>query len=94
MSTRQRVLRARDALLNGSGKVSYFRERGISEEAIKRAFIGYETGAFLYPCIGRSGGLLGVHCKSEGRDEKGKRQQWWGGTQRTCPIRGTASPRR
>ena len=82
MSTRQRVLRARDALLNGSGKVSYFRERGISEEAIKRAFIGYETGAFLYPCIGRSGGLLGVHCKSEGRDEKGKRRQWWGGVRR------------
>ncbi len=58
MSTRQRVLRAHEALLNGSGKLSYFHERGIAEEVVKRAYVGYESGAFLYPCIGRSGGLL------------------------------------
>jgi hypothetical protein len=93
-ASRQRVLRAREALLNGSGKLSYFRERGISKEAVQRSYVGYETGVFLYPCIGMSGGLLGVHFKSEGRDGKGKRRQWWGGTQGTCLRRRTASRRR
>jgi hypothetical protein len=74
VSTREEVLRARNALLNGSGSLSYFRKRGISEEIVKQAYVGYVpevyfprkqgrgyTGpAFTYPCASR-GSLLGVH---------------------------------
>jgi hypothetical protein len=73
MSTRDEVLRARKKLLNGSGKLEYFRHRRIPDEIVEGAYIGYSNGQYLYPCIGREGGLLGVHYKSEARDASGKR---------------------
>jgi hypothetical protein len=52
--------------------------------------VGYDaaSGAFTYPCIARGGGLLGIHYKGEGRDEKGKRRQWWGGYAEDLPAKG------
>jgi hypothetical protein len=44
MSTREEVLRAHRALLNGSGKLSYFQRRGLSEATIKGAWIGHARG--------------------------------------------------
>lgn len=78
MSARETVLGARNALLDGSGKLSYFERRGLSEEIVRGAWIGYSRGEFLYPCIGRAGALLAVHYKSEARNAKGKRGQRWG----------------
>ena len=101
MSARQEALRARRTLLNGSGMLSYFRDRGISEEGVKQAYIGYETEvyfpgrkgrgyrgpAFTYPCVsGRR--LLGIHYKSVDRDEDGKRHQKWGGFADDLPRKG------
>src|SRR5215217_6935702 len=88
VSVPQQVLNAREALVNGSGKLFYFQKRGISEETVKDAYVGYESGAFLYPCIGRGGGLLGVHHKGEARDGQGKRKQWWGGYAEDLPPKG------
>src|SRR3712207_5626127 len=51
MNPREQALEAHRALLNGSGKLSYFLDRGISEEVVKGAYVGYEAGAFTYPCI-------------------------------------------
>ena len=79
MDTRTLVIEAHKALLNGSGKLEFFERRGISEQVIRAAYVGFRSGAFTYPCIGKSGGLLGVHYKSESRDDKGKRRQWWQG---------------
>ena len=88
-------------LLNGGGYLSYFQERGLSEEIIKQAYVGYEGGvyfpgkkgqgykcpAFTYPCV--SGGrLLGIHYKSEHRDEDHKRRQKWGGYADDLPLKG------
>ena len=78
MNAREQALKAHRTLLNGSGRLEYFRSRGITEETVKRAYIGYEAGAFTYPCVAKGGGLLGIHYKSEKRDEKEKRRQWWG----------------
>ena len=52
--------------------------------------MGYDAAgsAFTYPCIARGGGLLGIHYKSEGRDEKGRRRQWWGGYAEDLPPKG------
>jgi hypothetical protein len=77
--SREKAIQAHKALLNGGPKLSYFEERGISAETLRTAWVGYDaaSGAFTYPCIAKGGGLLGIHYKSEGRDEKGKRQQWW-----------------
>jgi hypothetical protein len=86
--TRQRMLKAREVLLNGSGKLAYFRERGISEYVVRGAYVGYESGAFLYPCVGRTGGLLGIHHKSESRDDQGKHKQWWGDYAEDLPSKG------
>ena len=90
MSARERAIRAYRALLNDGGKLSYFEERGISAETIRAAWMGYDaaSGAFTYPCITRGGGLLGIHYKSEGRDEKRKRRQWWGGHAEDLPRKG------
>jgi hypothetical protein len=88
VSARDEVLRARETLLNGSGKLEYFRRRGIPDEIVEDAYIGYSRGEFLYPCIGREGGLLGVHYKSEARDGKGKRSQRWGGYADDLPPKG------
>jgi hypothetical protein len=77
MVTSKLAFEAHKALLNGSGKLGYFERRGISKQIIQGAYVGFRNGAFTYPCIGRNGGLLAIHCKSEGRDGKGKRRQWW-----------------
>src|SRR5688572_1196174 len=67
VTARATVVRAHRALLNGSDKLSYFEERGISAQTIKTAWVGYDaaSGAFTYPCIARAGGLLGIHYKGE-----------------------------
>jgi uncharacterized protein DUF3987 len=88
VNARQQALKAHRTLLNGSGKLEYFASRGITEETVKRAYIGYEAGAFTYPCAAKGGGLLGIHYKSEKRDEKGKRRQWWGGYADDLPTKG------
>jgi hypothetical protein len=89
VSAREKAIRAHMALLNG-GKLSYFEERGISAEIVRAAWVGYDaaSGAFTYPCIARAGGLLGIHYKSERRDEKSKRRQWWGAYAEDLPARG------
>ena len=89
MRDREKVIRANRALLNG-GKLSYFEKRGIASETVRAAWVGYDeaSGAFTYPCIARVGGLLAIHYKSEGRDEKGKRRQWWGGYAEDLPAKG------
>ena len=90
MRSRKQVLIAHKALLNGSSKLSYFERRGLDAETVKAAWIGYdaEREAFTYPCIAKGGGLLGIHYKSEKRDEKGKRRQWWGGYAENLPPKG------
>ena len=88
MDARTLVLEAHRALLNGSGKLGYFERRGISEQAVRGARVGFWSGAFTYPCIGKDGEILGVHCKSEGRDGKGKRRQWWKGYANNLPPKG------
>jgi Protein of unknown function (DUF3987) len=62
----------------------------ISAEIVRAAWVGYDaaSGAFLYPCIARGGGLLGIHYKSERRDEKRKRRQWWGAYAEDLPAKG------
>jgi hypothetical protein len=87
-SVREKAIRACRALLNGSGKLGYFQQRGITAETLKRAGVGYENGVFTYPCIRTSGGLLAIHCKSEDRDGKGKRRQWWTGYAEDLPPKG------
>lgn len=76
---REKVVKAHRALLNGTGELAYFEGRGIAKRVVRDAFVGYESGAFLYPCRARSGGLLGLHYKSKARDGRGKRRQWWQG---------------
>jgi hypothetical protein len=90
VTTREKAIRAYRTLLNAGSKLSYFEERGISAETVGAAWVGYDAagGAFTYPCIARGGGLLGIHYKSEGRDENGKRRQWWGGYADDLPRRG------
>src|ERR687897_264081 len=90
MKAREKAIRAARTLLSGSDKLSYFEERGISAETVRAAWVGYDgvSGAFTYPCIARGGGLLGIHYKSEGRDEKGKRRQWWGAYADNLPTKG------
>jgi Protein of unknown function (DUF3987) len=86
---REKAIRAHRALLNDGAKLSYFEERGISPETLRAAWVGFDaaSGAFTYPCIAR-GGLLGIHYKSESRDEKHKRRQWWGGYAEDLPQKG------
>lgn len=88
MNTRDLVIGAHKALLNGSGRLGYFERRGISRQVIENAYIGFQGRAFTYPCIGKNGGLLAVHCKSEDRDDKGKRRQWWKGYADDLPLKG------
>ena len=88
MNLREKVVRTHQALLNGSGEIAYFAERRIAEQVVKRAYLGYENGAFLYPCRAKSGGLLGLHYKSKARDAKGKRRQWWGAYAEDLPPKG------
>ena len=88
MNLREKVVRTHQALLNGSGEIAYFAERRIAEQVVKRAYLGYENGAFLYPCRAKSGGLLGLHYKSKARDANGKRQQGWKGYADDLPPKG------
>jgi Protein of unknown function (DUF3631) len=90
MSARDKAIEARVALLNGSGKLSYFESRGLDAATVKSAWIGYdaEREAFTYPCIAKSGGLLGIHYKSEARNARGKRGQWWEGYADELPAKG------
>jgi hypothetical protein len=88
MNARKLALEAHRALLNGSGRLDYFEQRSITREIVQRAYIGFEAGAFTYPCIGKSGGLLAIHCKSEARDGNGKRRQWWKGYASDLPAKG------
>src|SRR5215213_5117029 len=88
LNLREKVVRTHQALLNGSGEIAYFAERRIAEQVVKRAYLGYENGAFLYPCRAKSGGLLGLHYKSKARDAKGKRRQWWRGYAADLPPKG------
>jgi hypothetical protein len=88
LNSREKVIKAHRALLNGSGKLSYFTQRGISEEVIRGAYLGYEPGSFLYPCRDRSGRVLGLHYKSKDRDAIGKRRQWWKGYAGDLPPKG------
>lgn len=101
MSIREEVLRARKALLNGDGKLSYFEDRRIEEETVRRAYIGYEPEvyfgghkgqsykgpAFTYPCVSENR-LLGIHYKGEHRNGEGKRPQKWGGYASDLPLKG------
>src|SRR5215217_2270709 len=88
MDARAPVLGAHKALLNGSGRLGYFERRGISSQVVQSAYVGFQNGAFTYPCIGNNGGLLAIHCKSEDRDGKGKRRQWWKGFANDLPLKG------
>ncbi len=90
MNAREKVLKSHKALLNGSGKLLYFTDRRIDAQTVKDAWIGYDLGreAFTYPCIAKEGGLLATHLKSERRDAKGKRGQWWEGYADTLPPKG------
>jgi hypothetical protein len=88
VNAREQALKAHRTLPNGSSKLEYFESRGITEEVVKRAYIGYEAGAFTYPCVAKGGGLLGIHYKCEKRDEKGKRRQWWGAYAEDLPVKG------
>lgn len=92
MNAWRRVLAANHSLLNGSGKLSYFELRGLGRDVIQDAGIGVEDEAFLYPCISRSGDLLGVHVKTEKRDDKGKRRQWWTGHTTHVPMKRNSRP--
>ena len=89
MNAREEAIQAHRALLNG-GKLSYFEQRGISAETVRVAWIGYDasSGAFTYPCIAKSHGLLGIHYKGEWREENGKRRQWWGAYAEDLPAKG------
>lgn len=91
-TARDRAIEACKALLNGSGRLGYFERRSIGEATLKRAYVGCEAEAFTYPCIGKNGGLLGIHYKSEGRDEKGKRRQWWGKYAEDLPTKENGKP--
>lgn len=88
MNTRELVIGAHKALLNGSGKLGYFERRGISRQVVETAYVGFRDGAFTYPCIAKSDGLLAVHYKSEERDDKGKSRQWWNGYAENLPLKG------
>jgi hypothetical protein len=88
MNVRERVFKAHHAFLNGSGEFTYFERRGITEEILREACIGFEAGAFTYPCNTREGRLLAIHYKSKARDAKGKRRQWWEGYAEYLPSKG------
>jgi hypothetical protein len=88
MNTRTLAIEAHKALLNGSGKLGYFERRGLYKHIVEDAYVGFRNGTFTYPCFGRSGGLLAIHCKSEDRDEKGKRRHWWTGYADDLPPKG------
>jgi hypothetical protein len=79
-------------LLNGSGKLDYFTDRGIGRETVAKAGIGYRTGMFTYPCKDRNHTVLGVHYKSDSRDAKGKRRQRWGDFNPDMPSKGNGAP--
>jgi hypothetical protein len=97
VTARETILQARKALLNGSGELSYFEDRGIAAKIVERAWVGYmdevafrgyKGPAFIYPCIARGGGLLAIHYKSKARNDDNKRWQKWGDYADDLPPRG------
>jgi hypothetical protein len=90
VTAREKAIRAHRTLLSDSDKLYYFEERGISPETVRAAWVGYDAarGAFIYPCLAKCRGLLGIHYKSEERDQNGKRRQWWGGYAEDLPPKG------
>lgn len=97
MTARETVLRARKALLNGSGENSYFEDRGIAAKIVEGAWVGYMADvafrdykgpAFIYPCIAKGGGLLAVHYKSKARNDDNTRWQKWGDYADDLPPKG------
>jgi hypothetical protein len=97
VTARETVLRARKALLNGSGEISYFEDRGIAAKIVEGAWVGYMADvafrdykgpAFIYPCIAKGGGLLAVHYKSKARNDDNKRWQKWGDYADDLPPKG------
>jgi hypothetical protein len=44
--------------------------------------------------IARDGGVLGIHCKTEKRDAKGKRKQWWSDYSPDLPLKADGRPAR
>src|SRR5215212_7513442 len=88
IGARELALAAHRTLFNGGDTLQYFRERGLAEEVVRVAYIGFAAGAFLYPCVAREGGLLAVHCKSKARDGRGKRRPWWKGYADDLPPKG------
>jgi hypothetical protein len=47
MNVRTQVLKARKALLNGGGKLSYFEDRGLTRDTIAQAFVGYKPEVYF-----------------------------------------------
>src|SRR5918994_6704215 len=45
VNAREQVFKAHRTLLNDGSKLEHFESRGIAEEAVKRAHVGYEAGA-------------------------------------------------
>jgi hypothetical protein len=90
VSAREKAIAAWKALLNGSAALGSFEDRSIEASTVKDAWIGYDSRrkAFTYPCVAKGGGLLGIHLKSEDRDAKGKRRQWWEGHADDLPRKG------
>lgn len=68
--------------------LAYFEGRGLKAETVQRAGVAYAAGAFAFPCRDVDGRVLAVHHKSEARDAKGKRRQWWGGYADDLPAKG------
>jgi len=85
---RERAIEAHHTLLNGSGELAYFEQRRFAEETLRQAHVGFEAGAFTYPCVAKNGQLLGIHYKTKSRNAKGKRRQWWEGYAEDLPPKG------
>lgn len=92
MNALARVLEANHRLLNGSGKLAYFERRGLGRDVVQDAGIGFESGVFSYPSFSRDSELLGVHMKTEKRDDRGKRRQWWTGHTADVPVKVDGRP--
>jgi hypothetical protein len=88
LEARELALATNRVAFDGGDHLRYFRQRGIAEGVVEAAQIGFEAGAFTYPCMAREGGLLAVHCKSKARDGRGKRRQWWKGYASDLPSKG------
>jgi hypothetical protein len=48
MNPRALAIEAHESLLNGSGKLGYFKRRGLSKHVVEGAYVGFRNGAFTY----------------------------------------------